>query len=226
MVAQTPSRSAELPPPVLAEERVVLHHISWETFERLLAEAGEQRHTHFHFWNNRLDIMSPLARHEGSNRFIDDLIRAIAEELNLNLRKLGSLTLKRRDRKAGGEPDSCYYIQNEPDVRHCQEIDLQTNPPPDLVLEIDITSPSDYRLPIYASLGVPELWKYDGRTLQYYMLQQDRYIAVDCSPTFPWLPAEVVVEYIDKRLEMGEMQAIRAFKAWIQKIRQKDDSPG
>ena len=215
MVAQVPAITIESSLPVLAEERVLLYNISWETFERLLAEVGDRRHTHFHFWHNRLEIMSPLARHEGSNRFIDDLIRALADELDLNLRKLGSLTLKRRDRKAGGEPDSCYYIQNEPAVRQYQDIDLQRDPPPDLVLEIDITSPSDSRFPIYASLGVPELWKYDGHTLQYYTLQQGRYVAVDRSPTFPDLPAATVVEYLDKRFEVGEMQALRAFRAWV-----------
>ncbi|MDX2243639.1 MAG: Uma2 family endonuclease [Leptolyngbyaceae cyanobacterium bins.302] len=199
----------------LAEERVVLHNISWETFERLLTESGEKRSARFYYLEGTLEIMSPLSRHEGSNRFIESLITVIAEELNLNLRKLGSLTMKRRDQQAGGEPDSCYYIQNEPQVRDKEEIDLTIDPPPDLVLEVDITNPSDRRLPIYANLGVPELWKYDGKTLQYYVLQNQAYAPVDRSSTFPWLPASIVLEFLAKRFEVGEIQAIKQFRVWV-----------
>jgi Uma2 family endonuclease len=110
MVLETPTEPRESSNTAVAEERVILNNISWETFERLLAEAGDHRSTRFYYLEGRLELMSPLARHEGSNRFIESLISAIAEELGLNLRKLGSLTMKRPDRQAGGEPDSCYYI--------------------------------------------------------------------------------------------------------------------
>jgi Uma2 family endonuclease len=202
-------------PLAIAEERIILNNISWETFERLLTEAGDNRNTRFHYLDGMLEIMSPLSRHEGSNRFIESLISAIADELDLNLRKLGSLTMKRRDRQAGGEPDSCYYIQNEPLIRHKPDVDLILDPPPDLVLEVDITNPSSRRLPIYANLGVPELWTYNGRTLQYYHLQDGTYQPVDHSPTFPWLPSTIILEYLDKRFEIGETKAIRQFRAWV-----------
>ncbi|NEP19305.1 MAG: Uma2 family endonuclease [Leptolyngbya sp. SIO4C1] len=218
----------------LAEERVVLHGIVWETFEQLLHEAGCDRNTRFYYFDGTLEIMAPLSRHEGSNRFIESLISAIAQELDLNLRKVGAMTLKRRDRSVGGEPDSVYYLTSEPLIRHKEDIDLSVDPPPDLILEIDITSPSDRRFPIYASLGIPELWKCDGRTLQYYVLQdrvlQDRvlqnrmlpaghYQAVEQSPTFPWLPAAVIVKYLALRLEIGETQAIRQFRQWVRQAK-------
>ncbi len=218
MVLESPTAPRESSNSAVAEERVILNNISWETFERLLAEAGDHRSTRFHYFDGMLELMSPLARHEGSNRFIESLISAIAEELGMNLRKLGSLTMKRPDRQAGGEPDSCYYIQNEPLIRNREEIDLTIDPPPDLVLEVDITSPSDRRLPIYASLGVPELWRFDGKTLKFYQLNNGIYTSVDRSPTFPWLPAEIVLEYLQKRLQFGEIQAIQAFKAWLRQV--------
>ena len=205
---------------VIAEERVVLNNISWETFEQLLIESGDNRNTRFHYLDGMLEIMSPLSRHEGSNRFIESLISAIADELDLNLRKLGSLTMKRRDLQAGGEPDSCYYLQNEPLVRQKQEIDLATDPPPDLVLEVDITSPSSRRLPIYANLGVPELWKYNGLTLQYYLLQDGNYVPVDQSPTFPWLPPSIILKFLEIRFEIGETKAIRQFRTWVREYHQ------
>ncbi len=199
----------------VAEVRIVLQHISWETFERLLLEAGTHRNTRFYYHEGTLEIMSPLARHEGSNRFIESLITAIAEELDLNLRKLGSLTLKRRDQQIGGEPDSCYYLQNEPLIRDKAEINLDTDQPPDLVLEVDITQPSNRRLPIYANLGIPELWKYDGKTLQYYTLQGQAYIQVERSLAFPWLPAGIIEEFLATRFEIGEMAALKQFKIWV-----------
>jgi Uma2 family endonuclease len=117
-----------------------LSNVSWQTFEQLLKELGDKRATRLAYNEGLLEIMSPLGPHENSNRFIESLIGAIADELNLNLKKFGSLTLKREKKLKGAEPDSCYYLQNEPLVRSKQEIDLDNDPPPDLVLEIDITS--------------------------------------------------------------------------------------
>ncbi len=98
MVLETLTQPKESSSPAVAEERVILNNISWKTFERLLAEAGDHRSTRFYYLDGMLELMSPLARHEGSNRFVESLITAIAEELGMNLRKLGSLTMKRPDR--------------------------------------------------------------------------------------------------------------------------------
>jgi Uma2 family endonuclease len=215
MVTQIPipPSQAEFP---LGEERVVLHNISWETFERLLEEAGSNRNTRFHYLDGTLEIMSPLFVHEGSNRFIAALIGAAAEVLDLNLRRAGSVTLRQKPKRAGAEPDSSFYIQSEPLVRHLTELDLKKDPPPDLVVEVDITSSSDRRFPIYARLGIPELWQFDGKTIQYYLLQDDEYVPVQISPTFPTLPADMILKYLKERLNVGESQAIREFKAELQ----------
>ena len=200
---------------IIGEERVVLHNISWETFDRLIVESGDHRNTRFYYLDGTLEMMSPLFVHEGSNRFIERLICAATEVLEMNLRRAGSVTLRVRSKQAGAEPDSSFYIQSEALVRHLTELDLSVDPPPDLVVEVDITSSSDRRLPIYARLGIPELWQYDGQTVQYYLLKDDEYEAVQISPTFPDLPAPVIDLYLKRRLSIGESQAIREFKAWI-----------
>ncbi len=216
MVTQVPIQPTPIvTPPVFAEERVVLHNISWETFDRLLTETGDHRNTRFYYLDGTLEIMSPLFVHEGSNRFFDRLIGAATDELNLDCRFAGSVTLRQQPKRAGAEPDSSYYIQNEGRVRHLTELDLKKDPPPDLVVEVDITSSSDRRMPIYARLGIPEFWQYNGQSLQYYVLQDDQYVAVSSSPTFPTLPADMIVEYLQKRLEIGETQAIREFRDWL-----------
>jgi len=199
----------------LAEYRVTLHNVSWQTFENLLADLGDRRNTLFHYLNGTLEIMSPLSLHEGSNRFIDDLIRAFSDELEIDLRKLGSLLMKIPDLKLGAEPDSCYYIQNEPIIRNKEVIIVGQDTPPDLVLEVDITNPSDRRLPIYALLNVPEVWRYDGYSLEFLALENGEYKQIEKSLAFPDLPAAIIVEYVQQRLTLGESATLREFRKWI-----------
>jgi Uma2 family endonuclease len=203
--------------PEIAEQRVILSNISWQTFEQLLKELGDNRATRLAYNEGLLEIMTPLGPHENNNRFIDDLIRAITDELNLNLKKFGSLTMKREKKLKGAEPDSCYYLQNEPVVRSKQEIDLDNDPPPDLVLEIDITSGSLDKKPIYAAIGVPELWRYDGNRLEVFVLEplKRNYLSVFQSPTFPWMPLDVIHRFIRQSLVDGETATLRAFQAWV-----------
>jgi Uma2 family endonuclease len=201
----------------IAEQRVILSNVSWQTFEQLLKELGDKRATRLAYNEGLLEIMSPLGPHENSNRFIESLIGAIADELNLNLKRFGSLTLKREKKLKGAEPDSCYYIQNEPLVRSKQEIDLDNDPPPDLVLEIDITSGSLDKRPIYAAVGVPELWRYDGKKLEVFVLQPSKgnYQPANQSPTFPWMPLDVIPRFIRQSLVDGETATLRTFRAWV-----------
>jgi Uma2 family endonuclease len=207
----------------LAENRVILNNISWDTFERLLADIGDRRKTLFHYINCTLEIMSPLSLHEGSNRFIDDLIRAFSDELAIDLRKLGSLLMKIPDLKLGAEPDSCYYIQNEPIIRGKEVIIVGQDPAPDLVLEVDITNPSDRRLPIYALLAVPEVWRYDGYSLEFLALENGAYQPVERSLSFPDLPAAIIVEYVQKRLTLGESGTLREFRKWVRENVVRDE---
>lgn len=200
-----------------AEKRVILNNIKWETFNTILKELGDKRSARLAYNEGNLEIMTPLGEHENTNRFIDDLIRILADELNLNLKKFGSLTLKRDDMQRGAEPDSCYYIQNEPFVRGKRNIDLNSDPPPDLVIEIDITSSSLDKRPIYVTLGVPELWLYDGQSLQFYMLSEPIliYTPVQVSPTFPVLTSDIIPQFIEQSLTDGETATLRSFRAWV-----------
>src|SRR4028118_110082 len=203
--------------PEIAEQRVILSNISWQTFEQLLNELGDNRSSRLAYDEGLLEIMTPLGRHENNNRFIESLIGVIADELNLNLKKFGSLTLKRSKKLKGAEPDSCYYLQNEPLVRSKQEIDLDNDPPPDLVLEIDITSGSLDKRPIYAALGVPEFWRYDGNELEVFILHPSNrdYQQVNQSSTFPWMSLDVIPRFIRQSLVDGETATLRAFRAWV-----------
>lgn len=205
----------------LAENIVSLKNVSWNTFNHLLDELSNHRSERFTYYLGVLQIMSPLGIHESNNRFIESLIFVMAEELNLNLKKFGSLTLKSKELSLGVEPDSCYYITNEPKVRNKQNIDLTIDPPPDLVLEIDITSGSLNKLPIYANLKVPEIWRYDGERLTVYSLNtnSNEYQELNQSPTFPWLDLSLIPQLILQSLEDGETATLKQFR---QKVKNKN----
>jgi hypothetical protein len=113
------------------------------------------------------------------------------------------------------EPDQCYYIQNETLVREVEQIDLNRFPPPDLALEIDITSSSLARLSIYAALGVPEVWRYDGQNLTILSLQNDEYVSQSSSLALPFLQAEDLPRFLALRNTMGETSLVKQFRQWV-----------
>jgi len=213
MIATKPPITELIRP--IAEQRILLHHVSWETFECLLADIGDRRKTLFHYINNTLEIMSPLSLHEGSSHFFDKLLTIYVDELNIDMRCLGSLLMKIPELKIGGEPDSCYYIKNELVIRNKEDVIVGQDPPPDLVLEVDITNPSDRRLPIYALLGIPEIWLYDGYDLAFFALESGKYLPITKSLSFPHLPAAIIVEYLQRRLLIGETKTLKEFRQWV-----------
>jgi len=203
--------------PSIAEQYIQLHPVSWETFNQLLEELGDNRNKRLTYYQKTLEIMSPLGKHENSNRFIESLISVIADELNLNLKKFGSLTLKSQPLQQGVEPDSCYYITNEFRVRSKENIDLENDPPPDLILEVDITSGSLNKLPIYANFRVPEFWQYDGKKLTVFLLEEssNTYREVNQSEIFPFLHLNQIPQLIQQSLEIGETATLKQFRQWV-----------
>ncbi|MDB9372449.1 Uma2 family endonuclease [Nodularia sphaerocarpa] len=197
-------------------QRAILSNISWHTFETILAEMGDNRATRLAYDHGTLEVMTPLMPHEHNNRLLEHLVFALAEELNLNLKSTGSVTCKRQDLSRGVEPDSSFYIQNEPVMRHKQNLDLSQDPPPDLIIEVDYTSASIDRLPIYLALGVPEVWRYDEPVMQIYQLGEGVYVPCDVSPTFANLPLKTEIpRFLQESLKIGEIPMICTFRDWV-----------
>lgn len=198
-----------------AEQRTVLYDVSWDTFESLLKDTGENRGSRFAYDCGTLEIMTPLFEHENPKGNFSNFIVALAEELDIELRSAGSTTLKRKIIKKGIEPDTCYYIQNEPAIRGKETLNLETDPPPDLAIEIDITSSSVNKLNIYAALGVFELWRYDGEVLQFYQLLEGDYIEINFSVAFPVISVSDMTRFIQQSKNMGEIALLKSFRAWV-----------
>ncbi|QMS90447.1 Uma2 family endonuclease [Nostoc edaphicum CCNP1411] len=199
----------------LAEQRTVLDNVSWETFEALLRDTGEDRGSRFAYDCGVLEIMTPLFEHENPKIQFDRLIFALAVELKTKIRSAGSTTLKCKPIAKGIEPDNCYYIQTESLIRGKQELDLTTDPAPDLAVEIDITSTSINKFKIYAALGVGELWRYNGEILKFYQLVASEYIEIKSSIAFPLISVSDMNRFIQQSKTMDEIDLVQSFSAWV-----------
>lgn len=198
-----------------AEQRVLLHNISWQTFKTMLAEMGSERGSRLAYDCGMVEIMSPLMPHENSNRLIEVFVGVLCEELGLEIKRTGSLTMTRDDLERGAEPDSSYYIQNEYLVRDLEDIDLTSSPPPDLVLEVEYSRSRINKFRFYASIGVPEFWRYNGSVLQIYTLDEGQYLERSLSPTFAPVPVTEIPRFIKESRKVGEIAIARAFRAWV-----------
>lgn len=199
---------------LIAEQRTVLHNISWHTFEALLQDTGENRGARFAYDCGTLEIMTPLFEHENPKIQLDRFIVSLAEELDIEIKSAGSMTLKRKAINRGIEPDNCYYIQTEPVVRGKQELDLENDPPPNLAIEIDITSSSVNKFGIYSALGVAELWRYNGRVLKFYQLVEGQYVECEFSIAFPIVSVNEIMAFIEQSKTIGEIALLKLFRAW------------
>lgn len=199
---------------VLAEQRLTLYNVRWETYEKLLDAFGEHRAARMTYDQGVLEFTVPLEAHENPSDLTGVFIRTLTIESGLNIKSLASTTLKRSELKKGAEPDKCYYIQNESLVRG-RTVDLDQDPPPDLVVEIDITHTDIDKNALYAQLGVPEFWRYDGEILRIYQLQQGEYQEVEVSPTFPWVPKQIFYRFLEQCKAEGEAPAHHALRAWV-----------
>ncbi len=200
-----------------AEQRTVLHNISWETFEALLRETGSGRGSRFAYEDGTLEIMTPLFEHENPKINFDRFIFILAEELEIEIKSAGSTTIKQEDIKKGIEPDNCYYIQNEVAVRGRETLDFETDPPPDLAIEIDITSSSVNKFSIYSALKVPEIWRYNGSKLKFYELVENKYVERDYSIAFPLVAASDINNFIEQSKTQPEIALLKSFRAWVKK---------
>ncbi len=196
-----------------AEQRVVLHNIGWNTYERLLADHESNSAPRLTYDRGELEIMSPSPEHEALNRSIALLVEFVAAEMGIDVYDLGSTTFKREDLERGFEPDSCFYIENEERVRGKDRIDLAVDPPPDLVIEIDITSPSFSKLPIYAQIGVPEVWRYDGARMKILVLEGPDYVETTESIFLPPVTSNALTDLVEKS------KAARR-TIWLERVRE------
>jgi Uma2 family endonuclease len=202
--------------PVGDYQHFVLEDVSWKFYEQLLKEIGD-RPIQVSYDGGRLEIMSPLREHEKIKKLIGRLIEMLTFRLNIEMDSSGSTTFRRREKLKGFEPDECYFIKNAAKMRGVKRWNPRRHPPPDLIVEVDITSRSIDREPIFAALGVPEVWRWDGMRLECLHLAGDHYVIRKQSLAFPFLEPGELKRFISKLHRRGENAIVREFVEWVKK---------
>ena len=189
--------------------------VSWEEYESLLGDLGDDYAVRIFYDQGRMEIMAPASTHEKPKSVLHTLVTALRDELDIDIESLGSTTFKAQMKARGAEPDDCFYIQNAALVIGNADVDIEHDPPPDLVIEIDRTSTSLDKFSIYAALGVPEIWRVVANCVEIHLLENDLYIESSASRAFTFLTAQALSGFLMKGLTDGERKAAAAFRAWV-----------
>ncbi len=196
------------------ESSVVLRGISWGTYERLLDETGENPNPHFFYNQGDLLIMTLSPEHEDLKDAFTALVNLLALETKTRFRGLGSATFKREAYQRGFEPDACFYFTNEPAIRGKKRLNLTTDPPPDLVIEVDITHFSFDKLELYAEYGVSEVWRFTNNRVEILQLESGRYAKATNSLYLPILTAETLSEFMLKSELVDRYEWLAEIRLW------------
>ena len=202
-------------PFVFKGQGLILHGISWATYERLLADYQDSHAAHFAYDQGELEIMVLSLEHERLKHTLATLVEVLAEEMGIDVDGVGSTTFQREDLAKGFEPDACFYIEHAEQITGKKRIDLSEDPPPDLVIEIDITSPSLNKFPMYAQIGVPEIWRYDGETLSVLKREGQTYTPAEASGVLPGVPRAQLSLFIPNSESLKRTVWLRQVREWV-----------
>jgi Uma2 family endonuclease len=198
----------------LPEQRVIFHHLTWDRYQQILQALGEHRSSRLIYDRGKLEITMPLEDHEFFVRMIDLVVRLLATAYLGRIKTMGSTTLDYPNLERGAEPDNAYYLQNQPRVKG-RTVDLTRDPPPDLVVEVDITHSDINKLALYAAMQIPEFWRFNGEELRIYQLTLQGYQEQEFSPSFPGFPKTRLYQFVNEARE-DEIQAERNLRSWLQ----------
>ncbi|HEX5085099.1 MAG TPA: Uma2 family endonuclease [Blastocatellia bacterium] len=200
-----------------AGSALIFEDVTWDDYEELLREFSDNSHYRISYDKGRLEIMSPSERHEYRKSILGSLVEILTEELDMGLVRLGSTTWKKKKNSQGAEPDESFYITNCELIRNKREIDLNIHPPPDLVIEIDVSHYSQNKFDIYAGLGVPEFWRYRKGAIRFYGLVEGEYVEIATSGLFSFLKPSDLNSYMNQDYIEEFNQTKRAFREWVRK---------
>ena len=206
---------AEIISQMPADALLIQHDVSWEEYEDLLEQVGEASGLRISYDDGTLEIMTVGPKHENYATFIEALVGIVRLRKRMNIRFFGSSTMRKKKKRKGIEPDACFYVQSAQALGNRIDLDFEKDPPPDVAVEVDVTRHSISKFGIYAGLGVPEVWIYNGKELQIYLLEQDEYVPATESRALPMLSGPVLTKFLAQLREEGELQAVLAFDDWL-----------
>ena len=193
---------------------VIVQGISWDTYTCLLADFVDSSGIRIAYDQGTLELMAPSFNHEHVADLLADIVKAVAEAQELDFVPAGSTTFKREDVERGFAPDASFYVQHAAAVRGQNVIDLDVDPPPDMIIEIDISHPSLDKFPIYAALGVPEVWRYVGQQVHIHRRSETTYVEILASAVLPGVTSDYLTQWVQRGLELPRLTWIRRVRAW------------
>lgn len=198
-------------------QRIQLQDVNWNEFEAILNELGDKRACRIAYSDEVLEMRMPLPEHEVDKELIGDMVKILLEELDIDNECFGSTTFKRQDVAKGIEPMQCFYIRNHAIMIGKRRVDLTIDPPPDLAIEVDVTSKTG--LDAYRALGVPELWRFENGQLQISLLQNGQYQNANFSPHFPNFPIiDGISQFLNRSQTEGRSPTLKAFRQWVREL--------
>lgn len=199
---------------VSGDRVAILHNIGWETYEQLLADLADSPGRRLTYDDGVLEIAVPSLFHEEPLAVLRTIVTLLTADWEIETRNCGSVTIKRADLRKGFEPDNCFYIAHEPDVRGKRPIDFATDPPPDLVIEVDVTSQSIDKFPIFAAMGIPEVWRYFEERVSIHLLDGRSYREARQSLALPPVTGEVLTRLVALGLREPNTALVREVRRW------------
>lgn len=197
------------------EVTLTLYGISWETYEDLLEAVGETPALRISYNEGVVQIMTISFEHEFFAECISQLVGLVRSVLRIKILFFGRATMKKQEKLKGAEPDACFYVKSAAAIGNKIRIDLNSDPPPDIVVETDIHHDSLSKLPIYAALGVPEVWRFDGKALTIHRLDDGQYAEAVRSEQLPILSGEILTRFLARAQSEDQDEALRAFEDWL-----------
>ena len=199
---------------------LVIDHVTWDDYDYLLEGLADRPGLRISYDCGRLEIVSPLQEHGQYECLVEDLVLIFCEAFRIQLQKYGRTTWRRKALSRGAEPDGSFYIKNAQRTIG-KKISLESDPPPDVVVELDVTRSSTTKLSIYAALGVPEVWRYDGKICRFYSRFENDYREILVSRFLPGLTGSLIAEAIEVGKTRGQDEARKSFRRWIKALKKQ-----
>lgn len=227
MSTTTPTNAPARAKPRRKRGRAVrISNVDWKTYTKLLEALDERPRLRLTYDRGELEIMVTSSEHEGDSMVLAQIVAELARVFGYPMKSGGSVTMRRKKMQKGIEPDKCYWLANAAKIAGVKRLDLKIHPPPDLAIEVDVTSSSMNRFRIYAALGVPEIWRLEGDALTFYALAGKKYAEVPTSPTFPGIAPGDLMNFVKQaRGATDELVVIGAFRTWLQQRAAAPTSP-
>jgi len=202
-----------------ADSTLTLRNVSWTEYEALLENVGDASGLRISYDGGTLHVMTLSSEHENYNRLIEALVRLLSTKLRIRVLSFGSSTIRKRVEDKGSEPDGCFYVQSAAAIGKKLRIDFGKDPPPDIVVEVDIHHESLFKFPVFAALGIPEVWRFDGKALLMYNLTKGEYVPAESSRALPMLTSSTLTEFLALGQHKDQYDIVLAFEAWLDKLR-------